>query len=168
MGGVGKIGFAPSIRNRDFLAIASNDFIKQTVSNGRPGTAMVARPDLSEKVLADIIAYLRALPVANEVLISVDAYTVFNGDEKAGKGKFEVFCAACHGPEGQGYAAGGSGPGIGLPGFLKAASDDYIYQTLKQGRVGTPMKPFMGPEGVANLTDQDVYDITTYLRSLPN
>ncbi len=168
IGGVGKVGFAPSIRNRDFLAIASDDFIKQTVSSGRPGTAMVGRPDLSEKVLADIIAYLRALPVENEVHISVDAYTVFNGDKEAGKGKFEVFCVACHGPEGQGYATGGSGPGIGLPGFLKAASDDYIYQTLKQGRVGTPMKPFIGPEGIANLSDEDVYDITTYLRSLPN
>ena len=106
--------------------------------------------------------------MANEVRNSVDSNTVFNGDEEAGQGKFEVFCAACHGPKGEGYAAGGSGPGIGLPGFLKVASDDYIYQTLKHGRVGTPMKSFMGSEGVANLTDQDVYDITTYLRSLPN
>lgn len=168
IGGEGKIGFAPSIRNRDFLAIASNDFILQTVTNGRPGTAMVARPDLSEKILADIIAYLRALPVANDLFVTVDPYTIFNGDKTAGKEKFEIFCASCHGPEGQGYAAGVSGPGIGLPGFLKAASDDYIYQTLKLGRVGTPMKPFIGPKGVANLSDEDVYDITTYLRSLLN
>ena len=49
-GGVGKVGFAPSIRNRDFLAIASDDFIRTTIQKGRLGTAMVPRADLSAQV----------------------------------------------------------------------------------------------------------------------
>ncbi len=164
-GGVGKVGFAPSIRNRDFLAIASDRFIKQTIREGRPGTTMVGRPDLSDKAVEDIIAYLRALPRKN-INIDVDPQKVFFGNLIDGKHKFTNYCASCHGDEGKGYSAGGSGPGIGLHGFLNAASDDYIFQTVKRGRIGTAMKPFMGAEGIANLAKDDVHDIIVYLRSL--
>jgi cytochrome c553 len=167
-GGTGKMGFAPSIRNRDFLAIASDEFIFETVQNGRIGTAMVARPDLSPAVVADIIAYLRQLPIENPVSITIDTSKVAQGDAIAGRDKFGLFCASCHGEEGRGYVTGGPGPGIGLPGFLNAASDDYILQTVKFGRTGTAMKSFMGPEGVVNLEEQDVNDIIVYLRSLQN
>ncbi len=165
-GGIGKVGFAPSIRNRDFLALASDEFIKQTVKQGRPGTAMVARVDLSDAILEDIIAYLRSVEVVNPVEIALDPGRVAHGDVGEGATKYGVYCASCHGPKGSGYLAGGSGPGIGLPGFLAAASDDYIYQTLKIGRIGTAMRPFLGARGVANLTDEDASDIITFLRSL--
>jgi len=167
-GGIGRSGFAPSIRNRDFLALASDDFIKQTVRGGRPGTAMVMRPDLSDQVLGDIVAYLRSVPVGTAVDVDVDPgknlATLGKHDE--GQVKFAVYCASCHGNDGTGYVAGGSGPAIGLPGFLNAASDDYIYQTLRIGRLGTAMKPFLGAKGVANLNDQDAHDIIAYLRTL--
>ncbi len=165
-GGVGKTGFAPSIRNRDFLAIASDEFIVQTVHNGRPGTAMVARPDLSDAIMKDIIAYLRSLPEADGVKVPVDPSKKYAGDATVGHAKYATYCAACHGQKGEGYAAGGSGPGIGLSGFLSAASDDYIFQTIKRGRVGTAMRPFIGPTGLANLSESDVSDIITYLRTI--
>ena len=165
-GGIGKTGFAPAIRNRDFLAIASDDFIRKTVSHGRPGTAMLPRPDLTEKVMTDIIAYLRSVPTATVVKVELDPSKKFSGDAKLGHTKFESYCLACHGQKGIGYAAGGSGPAIGLSGFLSVASDDYIYQTVKLGRTGTAMRPFLGSNGLANLNDQDVFDIISYLRSL--
>jgi mono/diheme cytochrome c family protein len=165
-GGTGKAGLAPSIRHRDFLAIASDEFLIQTVAMGRPGTAMVARPDLGGASVDHIIAYLRSLPVANPVELTVDESRKAAGDLEAGRAKFENFCAACHGPYGEGYSAGGSGPGIGLPGFLEVASDDYILQTAKQGRVGTAMMPFVGSRGLANLEESDIDDIIVYLRSL--
>lgn len=167
-GGTGKAGFAPSIRNRDFLAIASDDFILDTVRKGRPGTAMVQRPDLKDHVLKDIIAYLRSLDVANAVKVEVDLAKnhAASGKADAGQEKYAVYCASCHGEKGAGYVAGGSGPGIGLAGFLGAASDDYIFQTLKIGRIGTAMRPFIGAGGLANLSEQDAFDIIAYLRSL--
>jgi cytochrome c oxidase cbb3-type subunit 3 len=164
--GIGKPGFAPSIRNRDFLAIASDDFIRTTVSKGRPGTAMAPRPDISKENVSHIIAYLRALPNPNPVTIKVDDSLKIRGDAQAGTTKFTTYCATCHGEQGKGYITGVAGPAIGMAGFLNAASDDYIFQTVKQGRAGTAMKPFMGPEGVANLTKDDVADIISYLRSL--
>ena len=163
--GTGTVGLAPSIRNRDFLAIASDEFIRKTVILGRPGTAMIARPDLSDD-LTHVIAFLRSLPVSNPVEIAVDPTKVYTGDSAAGSHKYSLYCASCHGPNGEGYSAGGSGPGIGLPGFLLLVSDDYIFQTVKHGRVGTPMRPFIGAKGLANLGEDDVHDIIVYLRSL--
>lgn len=166
--GAGRAGIAPSIGNRDFLALASDEFIKETVRNGRPGTSMVQRPDLSDQVLTDMIAYLRSLPVENVVKIEVDPdkNLAARGNQEQGHEKFGLYCAACHGPKGQGYIGGGAGPGIGLSGFLNAASDDYIFQTLKQGRINTAMRSFLGASGLANLNEQDAYDIIAYMRSL--
>lgn len=166
-GGVGKPGFAPSIRNQDFLALASDDFIRKTLKKGRLGTSMVPRPDLSDADVNHIIAYLRDIEKGNVIRAKVDPEKKYrDGDLKVGQKKYENFCASCHGSNGQGYAAGGPGPAIGLKGFLEVASDDFIYQTVKNGRVGTAMKPFIGPKGVANLNKKDVVDIITYLRSL--
>lgn len=165
-GGTGKVGIAPSIRNRDFLAIASNDFIKKTVKLGRKGTSMVARPDLMGEKIDNIIVYLRALPINNPINVNVDWNKKIKGNAKKGAKKYATFCAACHGHKGEGYRAGGSGPGIGLSGFLDTASDDYIFQTLRYGRVGTPMRPFIGPQGLANLSEEDAKDIIAYLRTL--
>ena len=60
---------------------------------------------------------------------------------------------------------GGSGPAIGLPGFLGAVPDDYIFQTIKHGRSGTAMRAFSGPQGLAQLQDQQIKDIIVFLRS---
>ena len=166
LGAEGKVGFAPSIRNRDFLALASDDFIKKTIKGGRPGTAMPPRPDLSDYQIDGIVAYLRSLPVSNPVVIEVDPHKSYIGNTEAGKTSFNTYCAACHGEEGRGYSDGVPGPGIGLPGFLGVASDDFIFQTLKHGRIRTPMKPFIGDRGVANLSVEEASDIITYLRSL--
>ena len=164
LGGVGKVGVAPSIRNRDFLALASDAFIKKTVREGRPGTAMVPRRDISNEDLNHIIAYLRALPVANPLVVEVDPNLRFNGDPDKGRPKFAIYCASCHGPNGEGYTMGGSGPGIGLEGFLSVASDDYIFKTIQYGRTGTPMRAFLGSRGLANLNEADVHDIIAFLR----
>ncbi len=166
LGGTGLPGLAPSIRNRDFLAIASDNFIRATVAQGRPGTAMVPRSDLTGSAMSHIIEYLRSLPVANPVELALQPDRKCEGSPENGQVLFSHFCASCHGPNGEGYSVGGSGPGIGLPGFLSVASDDYIYQTIKQGRIGTPMKPFMGSRGLANLNDSEVNDLIVYLRSL--
>ena len=166
LAGAGVVGAAPSIRNLDFLALASDDFITQTIRKGRPGTAMVARPDLTDDQIQSIIAYLRTLTAIHPTPITLDNSLVFKGDKDKGQQLFAQFCAACHGPNGEGYMLGLPGTGIGLPGFLEVASDDYIFQTLKRGRIGTPMQPFIGAKGLANLSETDVHDIVNYMRHL--
>jgi len=166
--GTGIPGFAPSIRNPDFLAIADDQFIKDAIQKGRPGTGMIMRPDLSEQTIADIIAFLRAVPdgAISDIKVDPTKDLASLGDVTKGLPTFNIYCASCHGESGKGYIAGGPGSGIGLKGFLDAASDDYIFQTLKLGRSGTAMRPFIGARGLANLSEQDAYDIIAYLRSL--
>ena len=165
IGGVGMPGLAPSIRNRDFLAIASDDFIRRTIAQGRPATAMVPRPDLKHQQVTEIIAYLRSLKVPNKPQIAFEPERKCKGDPKQGAEAFGTYCAHCHGEKGEGYSSGGAGPGIGLVGFLSVASDDYIFQTVKQGRLGTAMRSFSGARGLAHLEDQTINDIIVWLRS---
>lgn len=164
--GNGQAGLAPSIGNRDFLAMANDEFIKRVVSEGRPGTTMIPRSDLKGDKITKIISYLRSIPVANPVTINVDNSLHFKGDSKKGKTLFKNFCSSCHGAKGEGYTVAGPGPGIGLAGFLNQASDDFILQTLKHGRTGTAMRSFIGAVGLGNLTIKDAKDIIAHLRTL--
>lgn len=165
-GGIGKVGFAPAVRNVDFLAIASDEFIRETIVKGRPGTGMLARPDLPPQTVVDIIAYLRSVRGARDQLISMDPNRLRRGDADKGATTFATYCSSCHGPKGEGYSLGVPGPGIGLPGFLSIATDDYLFHTLKQGRRGTPMRPFLGAVGLANLSESDLHDVIAHLRVL--
>ncbi len=90
-GGVGKAGFAPSIRNRDFLAIASDEFIRKTIIAGRPGTSTPARADLPEQDIDSIIAYLRSLEVENLQRVYVDEKVHFSGDVDKGSEAYALF-----------------------------------------------------------------------------
>ena len=163
--GRGLVGVAPSLRSPEFLSLATDDFIRKTVRRGRRGTTMVSRAHLTDWELEGIIEYLRSLPSAGKSNLVVDTALRSQGDPDQGRQNFATYCSPCHGPQGEGYARGGSGPGIGLPSFLGAVSDDYIFKTVKHGRTGTPMRPFIGPEGLARLEEQDVHDIIAFLRS---
>jgi cytochrome c oxidase cbb3-type subunit 3 len=52
----------PALRNRGFLAAASDQMIKATLMNGRAGTPMVSfrKEGLSEKDIDDLVAYVRS------------------------------------------------------------------------------------------------------------
>lgn len=164
--GKGKIGIAPGIRNKSFLAIASDDFIEKTIRKGRPGTSMTARADLNAGQIKDVISYLRSLEIVLPLNIEVDDSKKYEGSSSKGEKMFATYCAPCHGENGGGYFGGGSAPGIGKSGFLDVASDDFIFQTVKHGRIGTAMKSFLGATGLANLSEQDIADIIVFLRSL--
>ena len=162
---VGKVGVAPSLSNPDFLALATDKFIRTTVREGRLGTAMAPRREIGRQELTNIIAYLRSLPERPVVPIALDLEKKSRGDAENGRRNFSSYCSPCHGPNGAGYVELGTAPGIALPGFLHIASDDYIFQTVKGGRTGTPMRGFLGSLGLANLTAQDIDDIIVFLRT---
>ena len=164
-GGRGLVGVAPSLSSPEFLALVSDEFIRTTAREGRAGTTMVPRHGITDSELDAIVEYLRSLPTNGIVDLAVDHDARYTGDTSQGERNFTTYCAPCHGPHGEGYALGGSGPAIGLPSFLAAASDDCIYKTVKYGRTGTPMRPFIDPEGLARLEDQDVFDIIAFQRN---
>ncbi|HHL39684.1 MAG TPA: c-type cytochrome [Deltaproteobacteria bacterium] len=160
----GQPGVAPSLTNKEFLSIASDRFLTETIRNGRPGTAMVGFGDTVD--IKAIIAYLRSyaqLPYRGDI---IDDPSKAQGDAEIGEVIFRRVCENCHGVNGAGYETGGSGPAIGKKGFLDVATDSFIRATVKEGRSNTKMRGFSGPEGLANLTDQEINDVITYMRTL--
>ncbi len=164
---VGKPGFAPSLSNPELLSIASDEFLEGTIRDGRVGTGMPPFSHLGRKKIKAIVAYLRSLAKVPNRSAEVDAQPAAHGDPRLGKTWFDDICATCHGKNGDGYEAGGTGTAIGKPGFLNKASDGFIRETIKHGRSNTRMRGFSGPEGLANLSDQEIDDIIVYMRTLP-
>jgi mono/diheme cytochrome c family protein len=74
---------------------------------------------------------------------------------------FATNCSSCHGKG----AIGGSAPVLNAKEFLKSTSDDQIRALVAGGVPGTEMPAWSLAFG-GTLTDEQIVEITTYLRSL--
>jgi mono/diheme cytochrome c family protein len=91
------------------------------------------------------------------------------GDAVKGKTVFASTCSACHGPDGKGVPS--LGKDLTSSTFVKGMNDDQFLDFLKKGRPATDpantTKVDMPPKGGnASFTDQDLYDVIAYVRSL--
>lgn len=165
---IGKPGFAPSLTNQEFLRAASDTFILGTVRDGRQGTGMPPFAHLGRKDIEAIVAFLRSHATEANMSDKINTQAHTEGDPRLGQVWFEQICSTCHGPQGDGYVAGGTGTAIGKVGFLGKASDGFIRETIKYGRSNTRMLGFKGPSAIAALTDKEIDDIIAYLRTVPS
>ena len=163
---IGQPGVAPSLTNPELLAISSDKFLMGTIRDGREDTGMPPFEHLGRANVRSIVAYLRAHSKSPSQAEAVDAQPDAHGDPRLGKQWYDNICSTCHGLDGDGYEAGGTGTAIGLPGFLNKVSDGFIRETIRNGRSNTRMLAFQGPTGLANLSDQEIDDIIVYLRGL--
>ena len=164
---IGKPGVAPSLTNKEFLSIAPVNFLFETIRDGRPGTGMPPFKHLGDKKIAAIVAFLRDHATLPSRIKEVLKQPESHGDPRLGKLFFKQICATCHGPNGDGYAAGGTGTAIGKRGFLDKVSDGFIRTTIKEGRSNTRMLSFQGPQALADLSDKEIDDIIAYMRTAP-
>jgi len=166
----GSGGVGVPLNLPDFLAVASDDYFRSTLRNGRPGRVMPAFPRLMDDEIDALVAYLRSL---SDQAAPTYSKTPLQGDASRGKTLYVSHCVTCHGDQGQ----GGSGTGVtfsrprGAPimapslrnaGFQAAASDAMLKATLVRGRQGTPM-PTLKALG---LKESDADDLVAYLRTL--
>jgi len=165
---IGKPGFAPSLTNPEFLSVSSDQFLVGTIRDGRAGTGMPPFSHLGREQVEAIVAYLRTHAKLPNVSAEIDAQPRSQGDERLGQFWFESICSTCHGPKGDGYAAGGTGTAIGKASFLDKVSDGFIRTTIKYGRSNTRMIGYSGPASMAALSDEDIDDIIAYLRTVPD
>ncbi|MFQ5775016.1 MAG: c-type cytochrome [Kiloniellaceae bacterium] len=163
---IGKPGVAPSLTNPELLSIASDKFFEATIRDGRVDTGMPPFAHLGRTNIRAIVAYLRFHANGPNRAEKVDSEPDAHGDPRLGKQWYDNICSTCHGVNGDGYEAGGTGTAIGLPGFLDKVSDGFIRETIKKGRSNTRMRAFQGPAGLANLSDQEIDDVIVYLRAL--
>jgi cytochrome c oxidase cbb3-type subunit 3 len=167
---IGKPGIAPSLTNPEFLSVASNKFLLSTIRDGRVGTGMPPYSHLGKENIEAIVAYLRDHATLTDRSAEVDAQPHTQGDPRLGKLWFDQLCLTCHGSNGDGYSAGGTGTAIGKAGFLSKASDGFIRTTIKEGRSNTRMLGFSGagPTQMADLSENEIDDIIAYLRTVPS
>jgi len=167
---IGKPGFAPSLTNHEFLSVASNKFLLSTIRDGRPGTGMPPFSHLGKQDIESMVAYLRTYATLPNRSAEVDAQPAAIGDISRGQASYNLICLSCHGPNGNGYAAGGTGTAIGKAGTLDRVTDGFLRTTIKEGRTNTRMLGFGkdGPRIMASLSDQEIDDIIVYLRTVPS
>lgn len=149
---------ANALGNRDFLAVASSAFLRDSIANGRPGTTMSAWSrerggPLDARAINDIVAYVRSL--ARRPFVDVGARRSAGTAEEGGR-VWRERCVNCHGPRGQGTAQATS---VSSPVFLRAVSDGYLRHTITRGRAGTPMAAFSA------LRPREVDDLVAFIRS---
>ena len=94
------------------------------------------------------------------------------GDAKAGKLKYDANCAGCHGATGKGDGPAAAAlnlnpkPGDMSDGkAMKALTDKYLFDIIKDGGASQKKSPIMPGSG-KKFSDQEVWDIVAYIRSL--
>jgi cytochrome c oxidase cbb3-type subunit III len=149
---------APALANDDLLAIATDDYLRDAIVKGRPGTTMsawsIARGGpLGYEDASAIVAYLRTWQKRPSEL---PAERAAKGTAERGAATFAAHCASCHGAKGRGGKYGS----LANPELLAAASDAFLATTIEHGRAGTPMNGFSG-----KLAPAAVDDVVALLRS---
>jgi len=162
--GEGETG--PAIINEDFLQAANDRFLYETISEGRPHTAMFGwstdvynQERLDADDIAGIVGYMRKTAAEPFVYI----YPGTNpGDRDAGALAFREYCTECHGEAGEGPVA----PALNNQELLSAASNGYLMATITLGREGTEMPCWgFGDGSHPVLSGAQRQDLVAYIRS---
>lgn len=158
-GGKGyKADNANALSNPEFLAIASDAFLKAGIVQGRAGTTMSAwgkefGGPLSDEDVDKLVALIRSWQT--KATQDVDSKTI-EGVATRAEALYEFNCAQCHGKTGE----GGEYMSLNNPVFLSTASDGFLWYSITNGRPGTVMPGFS-----SKLTPQGINDLVKLIRS---
>jgi cytochrome c oxidase cbb3-type subunit 3 len=172
-GSEGGGGVGVPLNLKDFLKTTSDSYLRKTIHLGRPGRIMPSFANLSETQISSIILYIRSW--APQIMPPVYSTDSIVGDVKKGQALFDAVCFNCHREKGIGGKGTGVtfsrprdaeilAPAIGNQAFLAAASDSMIKKIIMTGRESTPMLSAIA----MGLTEKDVNNVVSYLRSLVN
>jgi cytochrome c oxidase cbb3-type subunit 3 len=156
----------PSVGNPDFLRVASDQFITQTIKGGRPGRRMPAWGEqsggLRPEEITRVVEHLRS--IGGNVQYEADTRPPrwAKADLATGQRLYQANCTLCHGEKGEGK----EGPALNNPNLLRNATDTYLFETTKVGRRNTNMNGFgIGSTVRQALTDKEIEAIVSFLRS---
>lgn len=171
---------APSLINAEFRAVASDDFVYDTIVNGRANTGMPRHRLFTATELAGLIAFVlhdgevdpvtvngKTVSSAKEIdrllserlLVDTLANYKASGSAVYGEVLYQGMCQGCHGID----ALGGIAPALASPDFLRAASDGFIAGSMLLGRGQRAMQSF-DTAGLEKLSTRDIGDLIVYLR----
>lgn len=113
---------------------------------------------------------MRVLLLAAILLLAAPALAQQRGDAKKGRELYMEKCVLCHGAQGEGWdwKKKVEKPPIPVPDLAREApnrSDQFLFDVVKDGGEAVGQTRFMPPFGF-QLSDQEVWDLIAYLRSL--
>lgn len=154
--GRGDIGLP--LNNQDFLSIASDRFLFNTLVRGRNTGGMPAWTHYSPQQLTGLVRYIRTWGSGPR---DDDPINLPEGDPVQGDLLYHFLCSRCHGEFGE----GNTGPAILTRDFQNLAGSRYLYETISSGRSHTAMFGWSTDvQGAGKLDSQGVSDIITYMR----
>lgn len=148
-GGIGNSLNAPS-----FQALASDEFLRDTIALGRDHTAMPAAYDFSPQDIADLISFIRTWNPKQHTYADV-APLINPESARIGKKIYRAKCSGCHGKNGE----GGIGSVINSQSFLSMVDNKFLYRAITEGRPDTAMPAW------SFLPKQDLADVIGYIRT---
>ncbi len=149
----GQGGIGNALNSPSFLAVASDSFLRDTISIGRKHTAMPSGAELSNEDMSDILAWIRSWAPPKSSWGDVKRLLP-DANARIGKKIYRAKCASCHDKKGE----GGIGSRLNSQSFLALAEDEFLYRAIAEGRPGTAM-PAWG-----FLSNEDVADLITFIR----
>ncbi len=155
----------PAVAHPDLLQLVSDQFLIATIARGRPGRRMPAwariNGGLSAQEIRTVVLWLRRLGGADFKPDGRPRRWV-NADASHGRRLYRLACAGCHGPNGE----GGEGPALNNPVLLEAATDSFLFETIRRGRRGTAMPAFSQPSPAhPTLAAEEIASVVAFLRS---
>jgi cytochrome c oxidase cbb3-type subunit 3 len=155
----------PAISSPEFLSLASDEFLTETIRQGRAGRLMPGW-DKSSGLKADeikaIVTYLRQLGGNTNYNVETTPARWVKADANLGAKLYSASCSGCHGAKGQ----GGEGPALNNKTFLNTATDTFLLQTISKGRPNTPMAAFEQASPVRPaLSQKEIESIIAHIRT---
>jgi cytochrome c oxidase cbb3-type subunit III len=165
----GKGGAAIALANPVYLAIADDNVIRKTATNGVPGTPMPAFAQsaggmLTDKQIDSLVRGIRswAKPDALGETNPPPYATQVPGDPQRGADAYHAYCASCHGVDGRG---GSKASSIVDGSYLALVSDQQLRTIVIAGRPELGSPDWSGDIKGRPMSAQDVSDVVAWLSS---
>lgn len=154
----------PAIGNPDFLELASDAFLAETIRRGRPGRRMPGWGEMEGGLrpaeIEAVVRHVRGLGPAPRPDPRPPRWA--RGDREEGARLYAAACAGCHGGGGQGK----EGPALANPVLLRSATDTYLAETIRRGRRGTAMLGFDRPTPTRRALEAvEIESIVAFIRT---
>jgi cytochrome c oxidase cbb3-type subunit 3 len=177
-GANGRQGAAQPLNDPLYLAVVSEEALRQTIAKGVPGGLMPAFAEsagghLTDAQIEALVADMRSLwarphefngvELPPHTLQEAIAKGSGPGDPQRGAAVYQTYCAQCHGEGGRGGEKAGS---LVDPNFLALVSDQSIRTTVITGRPGLKKPDWRSNLPGQPMAPQEISDVVAWLSSL--